>query len=77
MGGGQRTGIGVLLGVAGLALLWVYLLGPLLACPGECFVDYPALRGNVLGRMELHYDDPASDPDRAEELFDRLVRLAS
>jgi hypothetical protein len=48
-----RTWTGLLIGTLGLVLLWVYLTGPLLECGGECFVDYRAMRGEVLGRLEV------------------------
>ena len=52
MEGSLRTRLGLLGGVLVLALLWGHLTGSLLACLGDCYVDYLALRGEALGRME-------------------------
>jgi hypothetical protein len=48
----RRTRIAVLASVAGLILLWLHLVSPLLACVGDCFPDYPGLRENAVSRVE-------------------------
>ncbi len=53
MARGERGGVGVLAGGLGLTLLWAYQSSPLLACLGGCYPDYLALRGGVLGRVEV------------------------